>query len=155
MAGGANMTDVNWQGDEFLNDVQAAVTDGLTVAGEILVYETRRLLRLRGSSKSAGGMPSPPGEPPAAMTGELSRSVIQNVEPSEQAVYVGVASDSPANNYAMIHEFGGTIGGEDGGGTIRMPARPYLRPALAKVKPDIDRGFKSAFLRRMQQGGWL
>lgn len=151
---------VEWSGDEFLADVQTAIEDGLERGAEVLVRETRRLLRLRGSSKSAGGQPSPPGEPPAAMTGNLSRSIVQDVVGSERSVYVGVASDSPANNYAMIHEFGGLIEqigtvNNPGGYNIRMPARPYLRPALAKSKPDIDRAFGAQFKRSLEQKGWL
>jgi phage gpG-like protein len=143
------MSSVEWSGDEFLADVQTAIEDGLERAGLVLVQETRRLLNLRGSSKSAGGQPSPPGEPPANMTGNLFNSIIHDVVGSERSVYVGVASDSPANKYALIHEFGGRTE------WAMMPARPYLRPALAKVKPDIDRAFGAQFKQYLEQKGWL
>jgi phage gpG-like protein len=157
MAGGANMSDatVDWQGDEFLADVESAIVDGLESGGAVLVAETRRLLNLRGSSKSAGGRPSPPGEPPALKTQALFNSIEQEVQGSNRSVFVGVRSDSPAVNYALIHEFGGVIGGSDGSGVTHMPARPYLRPAFAKAKPEINRVFGAAFRRRLQQKGWI
>jgi hypothetical protein len=154
------MSSVEWSGDEFLADVQTAIESGLNTAGLVLVQETRRLLNLRGSSKSAGGQPSPPGEPPANMTSVLFNSIIHDVVGSERSVYVGVASDRPSNKYALIHEFGGLIEqigtvNNPGGYNIAMPARPYLRPALAKVKPDIDRAFGAQFKQSLEQKGWL
>jgi phage gpG-like protein len=143
------MSEVEWSGDEFLADVESAVMDGLEAGGVVLSRETTRLLGLRGSSKSAGGQPSPPGEPPAQMTGSLRKSIGEQVEPSERAVFVGVASDNPANQYAMIHEFGGPIKGG------MMPARPYLRPALANSKPEITRAFTAAVQRRLREKGWI
>jgi phage gpG-like protein len=143
------MSSVEWSSDEFLKDVEDAIGDGLEAAGITLSREVRRLLNLRGSSKSAGGQPSPPGEPPARMTGNLWRSIGKQVELSERAVYVGVESDNPANQYAMIHEFGGPI---EGG---MMPARPYLRPALANSTENLNRVFQAALVRRLRQKGWI
>lgn len=151
------MSSVEWSGDEFLKDVEDGIGDGLEAAGVTLSREVRRLLNLRGSSKSAGGQPSPPGEPPARMTGNLWRSIGEQVELSDRAVYVGVESDNPANQYAMIHEFGGIIEyiGPNGGGQFTMPARPYLRPALANSTENLNRVFSSALVRRLRQKGWI
>ena len=146
---------VDWQGDEFLADVELAIGDGLEFAGRTFSSEVKRLLNLRASHKGAGGEPSPPGEPPARMFGNLWRSIGEEVVLSERTVYVGTESDNPASKYALIHEFGGVIGGSDGNGTAHMPARPYLRPAFAKAKPEINRVFGAAFRRRLQQKGWI
>ena len=154
------MSKVKWSGDEFLADVESAVMDGLEAGGVVLSRETTRLLGLRASHKGAGGQSSPPGEPPAQMTGNLRRSIGEQVELSERAVFVGVASDSPANQYAMIHEFGGLIEhigsvNNPGGYNITMPARPFLRPALANSKPEITRVFTEAIRRRLREKGWI
>lgn len=45
--------------------------------------------------------------------------------------------------YAAIHEFGGRAGR---GGSVRIPARPYLGPALAKKADDIVERLGSAYV---------
>lgn len=158
---------VKWNGDEFLRDLESAQQDGLEASARTLVKKVGQMLNLRASHKSAGGQPSPPGSPPARKTGTLARSVIHSVEGN--TAFVGIASDSPASNYAMIHEFGGRIEAKnapflmfqlpDGDWRrvkfVNMPARPYLRPALNSSLPELREVFTKATRRSLKQKGWI
>ncbi len=46
--------------------------------------------------------------------------------------------------YAAIHEFGGTIKFKKRGGSVRIPARPYLTPAVKDAREDIMDIFKES-----------
>jgi hypothetical protein len=84
--------------------------------------------------------PSPPGQPPALMTGELRRSITCTQGPSSGTY--GVSQVAPHTIYARIQEYGGHIYPkrvrylrwvEDGqvhfSKHVYLPPRPYLRPA--------------------------
>jgi len=160
-------TTVTWNGDEFLKDLEEAQQDGLENAARLLVRKVGDSLRLRGSSKSAGGQPSPPGSPPAQKTGTLARSIAYDLQGN--TAFVGVASSEPSNKYAMIHEFGGRIEAKsapflvfqlpDGEWRktkfVNMPARPYLRPALNRNLPEMREVFTKATARTLKQKGWI
>lgn len=207
---------VTWNGDEFLKDLEAAQLDGLDRMGDTLAKSVRRLLNQKNSSrtarkrtKKAGGDMSnigrsAPGEPPARMTGTLWRSIGHALLESQNSVIVGVDSDSPANQYALIHEFGGFIESKGGsayiqlasgrttflrrassvtpgkktrqqkgagaikkafnsgakvqftaGSRFQMPARPYLRPALARELENLNEVFTKQTAKSLKQKGWI
>lgn len=159
-----------WRGDEFVQDMERAVRNGMEDVGRVLQQRVRRNLNLLASNKSAkDAKPSPAGEPPANRTGNLFASIIHMVEDSGKAVRVGVSSDNPANNYAMIHEFGGQITAKnaeylkfelpDGEyatvQAVDMPARPYLRPSLRSAGDDMQNAFNRSVTRTLRSTGWL
>lgn len=129
-----------------------------------------------GSVSGKNHVPSAPGSPPNADTHVLDRSIhVEEVGPLK----AHSVADAP---YAAIHEFGGSIdhpGGtpyfmKDGKPTfvsksgygayhtlpvtkphkIEVPERPYMRPAAATVRKDIDRLAKAA-VKRINKGGTL
>lgn len=158
---------VTWNGDEFLKDLEDAQQDGLEASARTLVRKVGDSLRQRASHKGAGGEPAPAGQPPAQKTGTLARSISFDLRGN--TAFVGVASDSPSNKYAMIHEFGGRIEAKnapflvfqlpDGEWRkvkfVNMPARPYLRPALNRNLPELRDAFNKATQRSLKQKGWI
>lgn len=80
---------------------------------------------------------SPPGSPPHKQHGTLQRSI--SVEPTSGGMRVKVG---PAHGlkYARIQELGGR-------GMIRLPARPYLKPAFESQQNDILARIQAAIQR--------
>lgn len=104
--------------------------------------------------------PSPPGAPPALVTGTLRRSVVPEL--ATVAGPVARASVAPHTVYARIQELGGDIypvrakflrWTEDGithySKHVRLPARPYMRPTTAATVADgsLHRAAAAAFAR--------
>lgn len=81
-------------------------------------------------------------------TGRLWRSLHAKADVSgtEVKLYIGTNVI-----YARIHELGGDIPRGTGRPT-KMPARPYLRPALRDVQPQLPRIILS-HLKAMYEGG--
>jgi phage gpG-like protein len=76
--------------------------------------------------------PSPPGEPPARVSGALARSIktspAKETEPGHWSSSVG-----PRVVYGRIQELGGQSGR---GRRTTTPPRPYLRPAVDRMRGD-------------------
>ncbi len=107
-------------------------------------------------------------------TGRLRRSIHYKVEQTSVAVTGRVVSSSDVK-YAAIHEFGGKtpahvilpkkgkalafLGGYGMYGATQVfakvvhhpgsqiPARPYMRPSLAEMRPEIEAGYRAAVLK--------
>lgn len=86
--------------------------------------------------------PSAPGEPPAMITGGLKASV--RIEPA-RVLGPGLAEGrvGPTKPYSRIQELGGTAGHG-----AQLPARPYLKPALALVIARVYAEFVAAWSAR-------
>lgn len=89
--------------------------------------------------------PSTPGEPPHAHRGRLRRSVA--VEAGEEEVVVGPSYTKLQAGglppwIASMHERGGTYTGKKR--TIRLPARPFMLPALQRGLERFQAGWNSA-----------
>lgn len=76
--------------------------------------------------------PSPPGEPPALITGRL-RSSFDIAGPTETGAGAWMSVMGPTVVYARIQELGGRAGR---GHRSVLPARPYLRPAIEATVND-------------------
>lgn len=109
-------------GDAFVEGV---------VAGELSRYSHPRGTRT----------PSPPGEPPARIGGSLARSVradqAQRITRSRWQVETG-----PRIIYGRIQELGGDTGR---GHHTHLPARPYLAPAVKRLRDELHRVAMDAF----------
>lgn len=142
--------------------------------GRILKQD--RVAALAAQEEKLNGSVDPPGGFPRARTGRLARD-IGHEAPKDGKVRVGV---SATNRYGAIHEFGGVINHPGGtsyfrrpGGLaawvgkasplarllpktkphqIRIPARPYVRPALASSGDKATDAFV-AIMRRLVFGG--
>ena len=83
---------------------------------------------------------SPPGQPPALVTGELMRSVKPRGPYPGKRPYQTVGTVGPTKVYSRIQDLGGRVR-RRGGGYIRIPARPYANPGTDRVRPDVRRIF--------------
>ena len=105
----------------------------LFAGGEAIVVEAQ-ISMTRGRAEVVDKkrhVPSRPGEPPAVREGDLRRG-IEATQPAPLLVRV-----TSNDRKAAWLEFG----------TSQMEARPYMRPARDKVKPEIIRNLEAAFSR--------
>ncbi|RMI47609.1 hypothetical protein EBO15_01525 [Actinomadura harenae] len=79
--------------------------------------------------------PSPPGQPPAVVTGTLRRSVITQVPTGGAGRWIG--SVAPTAVYSRIQELGGATGR---GHHVLLPARPYVAPAVEELRRSGELG---------------
>lgn len=113
--------------DEAIAALQVMLAGGIASAspaalamGEVVEREVRAQL---GKSSHAPGTPtpSPPGSPPAMISGRLRDSVIA------KEVDIGHVQVGATTVYARIQQLGGLSGR---GHATYTPPRPYLEPAL-------------------------
>lgn len=83
----------------------------------------KQALRRR-SHKRGTPTPSPPGEPPAKISGHLARTV-KGRGPQMVRRGVFMAEVGPTAAYSRIQELGGRTGA---GHRATLPARPYIKP---------------------------
>lgn len=95
--------------------------------------------------------PSPPGSPPALVTGDLMRSVkVRGPLPGRNA-HVVRFQIGPTIVYSRIQELGGRVrrhnrghmGPQVEGAYTRIPARPYVKPSVNAVRASVRRKFRS------------
>ena len=89
--------------------------------------------------------PSPPGSPPAMITGRL-RDSFDILGPTQAGSSTWRAVLGPTAVYARVQERGGAAGR---GGASILPARPYLRPAAETAirSGAVQREFTTAWGR--------
>jgi len=111
---------------KFKNELFDNSTKALESSGDILKEAIEKEL-------STSSSPSRPGTPPGSVTGALKNSItIDKTDLNKGTITIG--SDLP---YAAIQEWGGTANHSI------LPARPYLRPALAKNIKKIVKEFEN------------
>lgn len=81
---------------------------------------------------------SPPGSPPYLVSGTLRRSVTVQGPAPEGAGFK--ASVGPTAVYGRIQELGGVAGRG-----ARLPARPYVRPAIVESGEELHALFREAW----------
>lgn len=127
------MANIEWNGDQFLQDVERQLGDNLEKAAIYFKEQVKLAInRSQDRERSVGeagvyykGLdPSQPGEPPKKLVGFLQRSIAHAMSPDRQQAYVGTNLD-----YGLYLELG----------TSKMEARPYLRPTLARLRDEIAR----------------
>lgn len=96
------------------------------------------------SHKKGEPTPSPPGQPPALVTGTLRRSIKVTGPTPTGGPYAYEAQIGPTVVYGRIQELGGVCGR---GRATTLPARPYLSPAFDDVT-------KSGELKRIFTTAW-
>lgn len=106
-------------------------------AGRVVERAGKRILR-RYTHEEGTPTPSPPGEPPALVSGNLRRSYKVRGPRTGRSRYVALAEVGPTAVYARIQEKGGRTGR---GYRTRLPARPYHAPATNGVRRDVRRVF--------------
>lgn len=110
---------------------QAAARRAVVKAAHYVEAKTKAKLSLTSHPK---GTPTPslPGQPPSLVTGTLKRSVKTTGARRTARGYEALVG--PTAEYARVQELGGPAGR---GLRTRLPARPYLRPALRESRPGI------------------
>lgn len=86
--------------------------------------------------------PSPPGQPPARISGHLRGGLSPTGPYATGAGFAGKLG--PTAVYSRIQELGGQTGR---GHSVTLPPRPYMRPTRAQVIAD-------GSLRRVFVGAW-
>ena len=137
--------------DRFRSGQAARLSRGVDMATNVVVNEIKKLLSQGGSApRSTEGSRSVPRNLTnrlRVMTGAL-RSSWRAVKAALGGRWVEghVITRSP---YAAIHEFGGQAGR---GGVVRLRARRYVRPALAKKRKEVTRLLAAEFLKPLRRG---
>ena len=92
---------------------------------------------------------SRPGQPPFAHEGSLRRMVLFGYDPRTESVVVGPVGFRQGNAPSVL-EFGGRAtvvrrrGGKRTKQTVRIAARPYMRPALEKEAPNLPNVWRNS-----------
>jgi phage gpG-like protein len=88
--------------------------------------------------------PSPPGEPPARITGHLRGSLSPTGPVPTGGGFTGQLG--PTAVYSRIQELGGQTGRNH---SVTLPPRPYLKPAVLGARSDLARIYLEAWRRAM------
>ncbi|MEV7034639.1 hypothetical protein AB0N99_30960 [Streptomyces sp. NPDC093272] len=127
--------------DTMMLRVRTATRSGAKEATRIV--QRRAFVELSRYSHPPGTpTPSPPGQPPARITGHL-RGGLSPTGPYPTGSGFG-AKLGPTAVYARIQELGGQAGRNH---SVTLPPRPYMRPTRAGVIAD-------GSLRRAFVGAW-
>ena len=111
----------NWYGGEYMIRQRSVLAANLTRAAIALKGDIKRSLRI---GNKRGVTPSAPGEPPRRRTGRLSGSIAHEVDRQQLVARVGTNV-----LYGKFLELG----------TVKMAARPFIRPSLARMRSTIGR----------------
>lgn len=106
-----------------------AATPAAVLSAADLAEEHARANLSRYSHRRGTPTPSPPGDPPAMISGTL-RDNWQTTPPAPSGAGGWVCTLRPTTVYAGIQERGGRAGR---GGATTLPPRPYLRPAVEEL----------------------
>lgn len=109
---------VNLQG--LSRDIEDSVFRAVYAAADTIATEAAQSI-VRGSISGAGHVPSAPGDPPNADTRQLDTSIV--TQPDRPRMAARAIAQAP---YAAALEYG----------TVKMAARPFMRPALKKQTPE-------------------
>jgi len=138
--------------DDMVTRAQVAAKTIVTRAEIVVTNESQHQLEKYGH-KAGTPTPSPPGDVPASITGDLRRSM--KMTPVRVSGIVATGSVYPSMVYARIQELGGdstapnwpvrpkgspkgTKGIANGRHPIHIPARPYMQPAYKAALPKIQ-----------------
>lgn len=88
--------------------------------------------------------PSPPGQPPARISGHLRGSLSPTGPIPTAGGFTG--SIGPTAVYGRIQELGGRAGRNH---SITLPPRPYLAPTVRDARNDLRRQYVEAWQRAM------
>jgi hypothetical protein len=88
--------------------------------------------------------PSPPGQPPARITGHLRGSLSPTGPVPTGGGFTGQLG--PTAVYGRIQELGGVTGR---GHSVTLPPRPYLKPTVRSSRSDLARIYLEAWRRAM------
>lgn len=131
--------------DKADNQGGRAAAQAMSLAGERAIKEQLSTASHSRRTKT----PSPPGGPPAIITGGLRRSTI--TQPPVGGGGRWSAFGGPTIVYSRIQELGGRAGRNH---ASVLPPRPYVRPAIAQLRASgrLSEVAASAFYRAVFGG---
>lgn len=121
-----------------------AATRTATADGMALVQRQTRTNLSRYSHARGTPTPSPPGEPPARISGHLRGSLSPTGPLPGGGGFTGEIG--PTAVYSRIQELGGQAGR---GHSATLPARPYLAPAVRASRDQLRRLYIDAWSRAL------
>jgi hypothetical protein len=129
--------------DGLVAGASAASRQAVTSGGHLLEAQVKQVLTESHRTSNSGGrdsrgrfvknqhFASPPGQPPALVTGTLRRSIrVTSATPKGATGWE--ISVGPTAIYGRIQE----LGGHTGAYNSYLPPRPYMAPALKRVIDD-------------------
>lgn len=125
--------------DRALQAMQRRIVRNTYRAGNrsMLLIERHVKLYLRTYTHPAGTpTPSPPGGPPALVTGHLRRSWRTVPAHPGRRLWTVETEGGPTAVYSRIHELSGRAGR---GHRSRLPKRPYVKPMARAVRREVRR----------------
>lgn len=120
------MTQLRTRVAEIPEKLDVATRRAAVGGAQLMETETQRLLNLRSHPRGTP-TPSPPGAPPARISGDLRDSV--RADPAaEGAAGTYRASVRSGVAYSWVQEHGGRVGRG-----AQLPPRPYIKPGRDNV----------------------
>ncbi|RCG19119.1 hypothetical protein DQ384_38225 [Sphaerisporangium album] len=125
-------------------------SDGARAAADVMALASEREIKttLRTYTHSKGTLtPSPPGSPPALVSGGLRRSVKAR-RPRQTGAARWEAHTAPSIEYSRIQELGGWTGR---GHLSYLPPRPYVGPSHIRLMAsgELERQARAAFAAKV------
>lgn len=122
--------------EKMMRATEHSINDGLDMIEKAEKKELRRREHPPGTRTN-----SPPGEPPAWVTGAM-HDRWRTVKAYRVGRYKFKGKGGNPSVQARIQELGGRTGA---GHRVHLPPRPYLAPAVRSVRDDIHRGFRRRY----------
>jgi len=129
-----------------MRSARKSIKDGVVLArGRVKEVEQRKVIDRRTSQ---------PGAPPFSQTGLLRDNILFAFEPASRSVVVGPARLGRSTGAPETLEFGGTTvverrrKGRREKATVRIAARPYMAPALAREASKLPEQLRNSVVRR-------
>lgn len=119
-----------FDGKKIIKKAKSSSIKSLGHAGAAIRLTARRSIK-----RSA--VESQPGEPPHTRKGQLKRAIVFSVETNKQSVVIGPDA-SVVGSSGSAHEHGGHYRRE------RFPKRPFMGPALEKLKTRLPQRWKNS-----------
>lgn len=125
-----------------MQDAAPAATRAAVVAMGLLMAAETKLTLSEFSHSADTPTPSPPGSPPAVVSGDLRRSVKPMPPVGDGPIWSIIVGGTTV--YARIQELGGTITAKNFpqlgnpevgffGVSVTLPKRPYIKPTAEKL----------------------
>ena len=129
-----------------MRSARRSIKDGVVLArGRVRDGERRKVVERRTSK---------PGDPPFSQVGLLRDNILFAFDPASRSVVVGPARLGKSTGAPETLEFGGTTvierrrDGRREKATVRIAARPYMAPALAREASKLPEQLRNTVVRR-------
>lgn len=132
---------VKWNTSALKRSTVGEVVKRMQLATQVVVGETKRSLnrgqktRMSKRGRRVGLDPSKPGEPPKKVESDLFKSITDQVEVTDNEIIGRVGTNDVKARRLEL----GFLGVDKKGRKVFQQERPFLRPALRKMRGKIAR----------------